>query len=86
VRVENASRRAQRGADIAVVQQFAANHLVGPALEEDVIGHDDGRAPVDHQRLDVLEGVELRVARRGPEVVTDDGERLLLFILLNGPL
>jgi hypothetical protein len=70
--VEDARRQAQQRVHVALVQQLAADGLAGPALEEHVVGHDDGGAAVDlEQRLDVLHEVELLV-----EVVVQKSGRL----------
>jgi hypothetical protein len=56
--------------DVALVEQLAADGLAGAALEQDVVGDDDGGAAVDlEQRFDVLDEVELLVGRAGPEVL-----------------
>ena len=76
--VEDAGRQAQQRVDVALVEQLAADGLAGAALEEHVVGHDDGGAAVDlEQRLDVLDEVELLVRGRRPEVGPVVGERLL---------
>jgi hypothetical protein len=75
--VEDAGREAQEGVDVALGEQLAADRLAGAALEEDVVGDDDGGAAVDlEERLDVLDEVELLVRGRRPEVVALDRERL----------
>jgi hypothetical protein len=60
--VEDAGGQAQEGVDVALGEQLAADGLAGAALEEDVVGDDDGGAAVDlEERLDVLDEVELLV-------------------------
>jgi len=49
--------------DVAIVEEAFANGLAGAALEEHVVGQDDGGAAVDlEEAADVLEEVELLVA------------------------
>src|SRR5512132_1825635 len=42
LRIEKASRQTQERVHIILVQEFAPDGLAGPALEQDVIRHDDG--------------------------------------------
>jgi hypothetical protein len=43
---------------IALVEELSADHLAGSALEEHVVGHDDGRPAVHlQQRRHVLDEV-----------------------------
>ena len=75
--VEDAGGQAQEGVDVAFLEEFAADGFARAAFEEDVVGDDDGGAPVDfEQGADVLDEVELFVAGGGPEVVADDEVRL----------
>ena len=77
--VEDAGRQPQQRVHVALLQQVAPHRLAGPALEQHVVGHDDGAAAVDlEQRLDVLEEVQLLVLGRGPEVLPLVG---LVFLL-----
>ena len=49
--------------DVAGLEELAPEGLAGPALEEDVVGEDDGAAAVYlQQRFDVLQEVELLVS------------------------
>jgi hypothetical protein len=65
--------------DVALVEQLAAHGLAGPALEQHVVGDDDGGAAVDlEQRLDVLDEVELLVRGGDPEVRAVIDQRLLV--------
>jgi hypothetical protein len=67
--------------DVAPVQEAAADRLPRAALEEDVVGDDDRSAPVDlEEGADVLQEVELLVAGRRPEVLTQIAGVLLLDI------
>ena len=71
--VEDAGGQPQQGMDIAIVQEAFADGFAGAALEENVVGHNDGGAAVDlQQAADVLEEVELLVAGGGPEVVAEN--------------
>jgi very-short-patch-repair endonuclease len=79
--VEDAGRQPQQRVDVALFQQVAAHRLAGPALEQHVVRHDDGAAPVDlQQRLDVLQEVQLLVLRRRPEILPLVGRVFLLQI------
>ena len=83
--IEDAGGQAQKGMDIALMQQFPAHGFAGPAFEEDIIRHDDRRAAVDlQQSLDVLDEVQLFVAGGDPEVVANHGSGLMLDIALLG--
>ena len=44
--VEKPRGQAQQGVYVALVQQFAADGLARPALEEHVVGHHHGRAAI----------------------------------------
>ena len=58
-----------------------ARAFTGAAFEKDVVGNNDGGAVVLLQnREDVLEKVELFVARTRPEVVAMNDKRLFLFV------
>ena len=60
-------------------EQLLPHSLARTALEQHVVGHDDRRTAVDfQQRLDVLDKVQLLVARGRPEVVAHHGERFAL--------
>ena len=91
--VENAGRQPQQRVNIELLEQVAANGLPGTALEQHVVGHDDGAPPIDRQqRLDVLQEVQLLVLRGRPEILpfvavfflfqvaflVDDGDAALL--------
>ena len=83
LRVEDAGRQPQQRVDVALVQELAPHGLAGAALEEHVVGHDDGGAAVDlEQGLDVLDEVELLVRGRRPEVGAVVGERLAVGLAL----
>ena len=61
--VEDAGRQPQHRVQVEVGEQLAAQGLAGAALEQHVVGQDDGGAAVDVQdRHDVLQEVELLVA------------------------
>ena len=45
--VEDAGRQPQQRVDVELLEQVAAHRLPGPALEQHVVGHDDGTAAVD---------------------------------------
>jgi hypothetical protein len=58
---------------VEVGEQLAADRLASSALEEDVVGqHDRGTTVGVEDRHDVLDEVELFVARRGNEVLSLD--------------
>lgn len=79
--VEDAGWQPQQGMDVAIVEEAFANGLAGAALEQDIVGQDDGCAAVDlEQAADVLEEVELLVAGGGPEVVTQNFLALLHLV------
>jgi hypothetical protein len=66
--------------DVAIVQEAFANCFAGAALEQHIVGQNDGGAAVDpEQAADVLEEVELFVAGGGPEVIA---QNLLAFLHL----
>jgi hypothetical protein len=46
LRVDDAGRQTREGVHIALMQEFAPDRLVGAALEEHVVGHDDRRPAV----------------------------------------
>jgi hypothetical protein len=55
---------------VALVEQAAPDGLTRAALKQHIIRHDDGRAATNGQQtVDVLDEVELFVARGHPEVV-----------------
>ena len=75
LRVKDAGGKSQEGVDVGLFQQFAADGFAGAAFEEDVVGEDDGGASVHlEDGMDVLEKVELFVARAGPKVVAVDDQ------------
>ena len=64
---------------VAGVQQASADGLPGAALEEEVVGQDDGGAAVGvEDGVDVLDEVQLLVGRVGPEVLPGDKHLLAL--------
>ena len=78
LRVEDAGGQAQERVDVGLLEQFAADGFAGAAFEEHVVGqHHRGAAVLLEDGEDVLEEVELLVARAGPEVVAVDDERFL---------
>ena len=79
--VEDAGRQTQQGVHVALLEQLAADRLARAAFEKHVVGHDDrGAAVLLQDREDVLEEVELLVARGRPEIVAMHDERLFLFV------
>ena len=67
--VEHAGGQTQQGVHIALRQQLPPHRFPSAAFEQHVVGHHDGRAPVNlQQRPHVLEEVQLLVAGRGPEI------------------
>jgi len=68
--IEDAGRQAQERMNVAFVQERAADDLPCPALEEDIIGHDN-RGFTRHVQdiLDMLDEVELLVTDGGPEIL-----------------
>ena len=78
LRVEDAGGQAQEGVDVGLLEQRAADGFAGAAFEKDVVRqHDRGAAVLLEDGEDVLEEVELLVARARPEVVAVDDERFL---------
>jgi hypothetical protein len=78
LRVEDAGGQAQQGVDVGLLEQLAADGFAGAAFEEHVVRQNHGGAAVLlEDGEDVLEEVELLVARAGPEVVAVDDERFL---------
>ena len=75
-RVEDAGRKAYEGVDVGLFEQGAPYRLPRACLEEDIVRqHDRGAAVLLEEGEDVLEEVELIVARARPEVVAVDDER-----------
>src|SRR5689334_2230553 len=73
VRRERAAWAAQDSVDVAVFHQHLED-LTGLVGEEDVVRDDDGGTPAGlQQRQNVLDEVELLVARLDDEVVADGG-------------
>lgn len=71
--VEEAGGEAEDGMDIGLLEQVAADGFAGAALEEHIVRQHDGRAAVLlEDGEDVLDEVELLVARARPEVVAVD--------------
>ena len=65
--------RRRQGVHIAFVEQATTNHLACTALEEHVIGHNDGSTTMLlEDAAHMLDEIELLVAGGGPEVVADD--------------
>ena len=72
LRVEDARRQAQDGVQVALLHEVAADGLTVAIGEKDIVGQDDGGARLAvmlEAAVDVLEEVELLVARRVGEVV-----------------
>ena len=78
-RVPDAGGEPEEGVDIGLFQESSPDCLAGAALEEHVVGDDDG-APAAHveQGEDVLDEVELLVLGSCPEVLTGVGYVFLL--------
>src|SRR2546430_16336111 len=67
--------------NVSLLKEFATDRFTGAAFKEDVIGHNDrGAAMLLQDGEDVLEEVELFVARARPEIVAMHDERLFLFV------
>ena len=78
LRVEDPGRQTQQRVDIGLLEQGSADCLPRPSLEEHVIWQDHGGAAMLlEDREDVLEEVELLVARARPEVIPINDEALL---------
>ena len=78
LRVEDAGGQAQQGVDVGLLEQFAPDGFARAAFEEDVVRQHDRRAAVLlEDGEDVLEEIELLVARARPEIVAVDDERFL---------
>lgn len=72
LRIEDARRQTQDGVQVALLHEVAADGLTVAVGEQDVVGQDDGGARFAvclKAAVDVLEEVELLVARRVGEVV-----------------
>lgn len=68
--VKDTGGQAQERMHIALLQQFTAHSLPGPAFKEDIIGYNHGCFAVNPgDGLDVLDKIELFVAGGGPEVI-----------------
>ena len=79
--VEDAGGQAQQGMDVGLLEQFAADRLPRSTLEQHIVGKNHRSAAVLLQdREDVLEEVELLVARRRPEIIAVDDQAFLLLI------
>jgi len=79
--VEDPGGESQQRMDIGLLEKFPADRLPCPTLEEDIIGeHHGGAAMLFENCEDVLEEVELLVARAGPEVVAVDREGILRLL------
>jgi len=64
-----------------LLEQLATNCFTHAAFKEDVVGHDDrGAAVLLQDGEDVLEEVELFVARARPKIIALHDERLFLFV------
>ena len=78
LRIEDAGGQAQERVDVGLLEQGAPDGFAGAAFEEDVIRqHDRSAAVLLEDGEDVLEEVELFVARARPKVVAVDDERFL---------
>jgi hypothetical protein len=56
----------------AFLQKVASHLLAGATFEQHVVRHNHRGAPIDlQQRVDVLHEIELLVAGRSPEILTD---------------
>ena len=68
--VEYACRQPQYRVQVGIVQQLAADRLARAALEQHIVGHDNGGAAGRSQhRADVLHEVQLLVRGRRPEIL-----------------
>lgn len=70
--VEDARRQAQDGVQVAFLHEVAADRLAIAVREQHIVGQDDGGARLAvglEAAIDVLEEVELLVARRVGEIV-----------------
>ncbi len=78
LRVEDPGRQPQQRVDVGLLEQSTADRLSRPSLEEHVIRqHHSGTAMLLEDREDVLEEVELLVARARPEIISVDRQALL---------
>ena len=78
LRVEDAGGQAQQGVDVRLLEQFAPDGFARAAFEEHVVRQHHRRAAVLlEDGEDVLEEIELLVARARPEIVAVDDERFL---------
>jgi hypothetical protein len=69
--------------NVGLVEELPANSLSGAAFEKHVVRDDNGRAAVLlEDGEDVLQEVELLVARRSPEVVAYNDQAFLLLVTL----
>jgi hypothetical protein len=70
LRIEETSRQTQQSVHIGLLEQLAADGFTGTAFEEDVVGDNDrGAAVLLQNGKDVVEEVELFVARARPEII-----------------
>jgi hypothetical protein len=82
--VEDARGQAQDRVHIRSFEQLAAHRFARATFEEHVVGQDHCRTATDlEHRLDVLQEIELLVARGRPEVGAVVGQ-VLLFLLTLG--
>ena len=49
-RVEDSSRQPQQRVYVTLLQQSSPDCLARPALEQNVVGYDDGGAPIDPEQ------------------------------------
>lgn len=76
LRVKDAGWQAQERVDVGLLEELAADGFAGAAFEEDVVRqHDSGASVLFEDGKNVLEEVELFVARARPEIVAVDDER-----------
>ena len=76
--VEDACGQAQERVHVCLLEQFAPDGFARAAFEQNVVRQHHRRAPVLlEDGEDVLEEIELLVARGRPEIVAIDDERFL---------
>src|SRR5262249_49744075 len=67
--IENAGGQAEQCVDITRLEQVLTNLFTSPPLEQNIIWNNNGCPAIGlEQRFDVLDKVELLVARAGDEV------------------
>ncbi len=74
--IKDPGRQSQQSMHVGLFQQFAADSFACSAFKQHVVGQNHGGSSVLFQnRENVLQEVELFVARRRPEVIAVNGER-----------